>query len=171
MCEVRDADALPQPGRRPRELRTPVQLAGKPLVGRVQIRIARKLEEDARQVLQGYRKPKQTHLKHRDRPYAEVVLLHIDWGKLNGRKDGKPWSEYHASRKKLHLDLWGETLELKTLADLDNLLPRVRATLQELAGRGKAPKTLANVAEAISSFCRWCVINKYLAIQRINTSV
>ena len=126
------------------------------------VRMAQGLEENARKVREGYRKPKPTPMKHRDRPYGDVVSEHIEWGKLQGRRDGKPWSEYHTSRKKRYLDSWGETLELKTLADLDNLLPRVRATLQELSSRGKAPKTLANVAEAITSFCRWCVINQYL---------
>ncbi len=43
------------------------------------------------------------------------------------------------------------------------LLPRVEATIRELAGRGKTGKTLANVTEAIMSFCNRCVIRDYLS--------
>ncbi len=60
------------------------------------------------------------------------------------------------------MKLWAETLDLKVLADLDNLLPRVEATLRELADRGKTGKTISNVAEALRSFCNWCVVRNYL---------
>ncbi len=52
---------------------------------------------------------------------------------------------------------------MKVLGDLDALLPRVEATIQELAARGRSGKTIANIVEAIRSFCRWCVIREYLA--------
>ena len=127
------------------------------------VRIARKVEEDHRQIRLGYREPRQTYFKYRDRPFMDTVGEYIEWGKLQGGHKGRPWSEYHAPRKRRHLELWAETLELKVLADLDNLLPRVEAILRELAGRGKSGKTIANIAEALRSFCNWCVIRGYLS--------
>ncbi|OHB73021.1 MAG: hypothetical protein A2Z25_09870, partial [Planctomycetes bacterium RBG_16_55_9] len=126
------------------------------------LRIARKLEEDHRQIKLGYREPRQAHFKYRDRPFKEVVNEYLAWGALQGGRKGYPWSTVHASRKKRHLELWAETLNLKVLADLDNLLPRVEATLQELAGRDRVGKTLSNISESLVSFCNWCVIRRYL---------
>jgi integrase len=92
----------------------------------------------------------------------DAVAEYIEWGKLQGGHKGRPWSDCHASRKQRHLELWAETLDLKVLSDLDNLLPRVEATLRELAKRDKSRKTISNITEAIRSFCNWCVIRGYL---------
>jgi hypothetical protein len=48
------------------------------------IRIARKLEEDHRQIRLGYREPQQTHFKYRDRSFMDTVDEYIEWGKLQG---------------------------------------------------------------------------------------
>ncbi len=127
------------------------------------LRIARKLEDDHRQIRLGYREPRQTHFKYRDRSFIDTVNEYIDWGKHQGGHGGRPWSQHHESRKRRHLTLWAETLDLKVLGDLDNILPRVEATLRELADREKAGKTLVNIAEAFQSFCNWCVIRNYLS--------
>jgi len=127
------------------------------------LRIARKLEQDHREIRLGYREPRQTHFKHRDRSFMDTVNEYLEWGKLQGGRKGRPWSESHASRKKRHLCLWAETLDLKVLADLDNLLPRVEATLRELSERDRSGKTLGNISESLVSFCNWCVIRGYLS--------
>ena len=127
------------------------------------IRMARKLEDDARQVRLGYRDPRQVHLKYRDRAIIDTINEYLDWGTLQGGRGGRPWSEHHLSRKRRHLLLWAETLDLRVLADLDNLLPRVEATVREIAKRGKSGKTISNITEAICSFCNWCVIHNYLS--------
>lgn len=127
------------------------------------VRMARKLEEDCRQVRLGYREPRQTHFKHRDRPFMEAVTEYLEWGRCQGGHKGRPWSVFHVTRKARHLDLWAETLDLKVLGDLDGLLPRVEATVRELASRGRSGKTIANITEAVVSFCNWCVIRGYLA--------
>jgi len=126
------------------------------------LRMARKLEEDHLQVRLGYREPMQAHFKHRDRSFMETVQEYLEWGRCQGGHHGRPWAEQHLYAKKRHLHRWAETLELKTLADLDGLLPRVEATIQELTSRGLAGKTVSNIIEAMRSFCRWCVIRKYL---------
>jgi hypothetical protein len=117
------------------------------------LHIARKLEDDCRQVKLGYRKPRQTHVKYRDRPFMETVNEYLGWGRCQGGRKNRPWSEFHAGREERHLRLWAETLDLKVLADLDGLMPRVEATIRELASRGKTGKTITNITEAIVSFC------------------
>ena len=93
----------------------------------------------------------------------ETVSEYLEWGRCQGGHKGRPWSEFHAGRKERHLQLWAETLELKVLGDMDGLLPRVEATIRELAGRKRSGKTLANIVESIVSFCNWCVVREYLA--------
>jgi integrase len=127
------------------------------------LRMARKLEEDHRQIRLGYREPRQTHFKHRDRSFSDTTNEYLDWGKHQGGRGGRPWSGHHESRKRRHLSLWAETLYLKVLGDLDNILPRVEATLRELHERGKSGKTLVNITDALQSFCNWCVIRNYLS--------
>ena len=127
------------------------------------LRMARKLEEDHLQVRLGYREPLQAHLKYQDRSFMETVKEYLEWGRCQGGHHGRPWAEQHLYAKRRHLSRWAETLELEVLADLDGLLPRVEATIQELASRGRSGKTISNIVEAMRSFCRWCVIRKYLA--------
>ncbi len=126
------------------------------------LRIARKLEDDHRQIRLGYREPSQTHLKHRGRPFMEAVAEYLAWGRAQGGHKGRAWATKHAYYKSRHLTSWAQTLELKTLGDLDGLLPRVEATIRELAARGKTGKTIGNLVEALRSLCNWLVIRGYL---------
>jgi len=127
------------------------------------LRMARKLEEDHLQVRLGYREPLRAHFKYRERPFMETVSEYLEWGRCQGGRKNRPWSEHHASHKERHLRLWAETLDLKVLGDLDSLLPRVEATMRELAKRGRAGKTIGNITEAIASFTNWCTIRGYLS--------
>jgi len=127
------------------------------------LQIARKLEDDARQVRLGYREARQSHFKYRDRPFAETANEYLEWGKAQGGHKGRPWSVFHAGRKERDLEIWSEILGLKVLADLDNLLPRVERAIQGFAKEGKSGKTIANLIESLRSFCRWCVKRKYLS--------
>lgn len=126
------------------------------------LRIARKLEDDARQVRLGYREPRKTHFKYRDKSIIGTKQEYIEWGKLQGGRGGRPWSDKHHKKKESSLDLWVETLGLKVIGDLDGILPRVEATLQELSKRGKTGKTLINTLEPLQSFLNWCLIRNYL---------
>lgn len=121
------------------------------------ITIARKLEDDARQVRLGYRDPRSSHFKHKDDSIVETVESYIEWGLVCGRKDGKPWSENHAKRKRTHLDRWIEALNLDTIGDLDQIVQKVKAYIQSLAKAGRSTKTQSNILESLVSFCRWCV--------------
>jgi integrase len=53
-------------------------------------------------------------------------------------------------------------LLLRSLADLNGCLPRVEKVLRDLKRKGCVGKTLANYAENLRAFCRWCVKRGYL---------
>lgn len=125
-------------------------------------RIAQKLEEQHRLIRLGYTTPTPSATKHRDRDLAAVVAEHLDWGNVQGGRGGRPWSRMHARHKKSRLFWWISRLDLLTLGDLEGILPKAEKALRGLKGEGRAGKTLANYAEALSSFCGWCVKRGYL---------
>ncbi len=125
-------------------------------------RAAARLEDQHRKVRLGEKPRPDVVDKCRRRLITEVISEYKGWGMLQGGRGGRPWSHSHTVRKKRLLDLWVETLSLETMADLDGLLPRVEAALQELSKQGKSGKTLHNTVEALRSFINWCLIRKYL---------
>ena len=127
------------------------------------LRMARRLEDEHRQIRLGYRPAPVSADKHKARPFAEVKAEYMAWGKSQGRKDGKPWSKLHARTKETKLDWWQEQLGLETLADFDGLLPRAEEALRELEAKERTGKTLANYAEALRGFCSWAKLRGYLA--------
>ena len=52
---------------------------------------------------------------------------------------------------------------METLGDLYGVLSAVEEVLRQLQSDGKAGKTVQNYAEALKSFCLWCVKREYLA--------
>ncbi len=128
------------------------------------LKMAERLEDEARQVHLGYRPPPTAASRHRSRPFMETVKEYVEWGRTFGRRDGKPWTPETADRKANGLAKWAETLSIETLADLDGILPRVEAVLRELAGAGFSGNTLKHHAKALTSFCNWCVGHGYLVV-------
>ena len=126
------------------------------------LKIAQRLEDEHKQIRLGYRPVPKSAEKHRNKPFAEAAAEYIAWGKMQGGRRGGPWGKVHAAKKERHLQLWAETLELGTLADLDGILPRFEAVLRELNEQGRAGRTIRNVADAITTFCNWCVVRGYL---------
>jgi integrase/recombinase XerD len=55
------------------------------------------------------------------------------------------------------------------LADVEGILPRVEEALRALQAQGRAGKTLANYAEALTAFCDWCVQRGYLAFDPLRS--
>ncbi|MHC4642528.1 MAG: hypothetical protein ACYS32_12860 [Planctomycetota bacterium] len=92
----------------------------------------------------------------------ETATEYIEWGKMQGGRGGRAWGKVHAAKKKQHLKLWQETLELETLSGLDGILPRDEAVLRELNEQDKAGKTIRNIADALTTFWNWCVVRGYL---------
>jgi integrase len=127
------------------------------------LRMAQRLEDEHRQVRLGYRPALQSADIHRHRPFAEVKDEYLAWGKSQGGRSGRPWGETHARNRCTHLGWWHTRLSLGTLADLEDILPRVEEALRQLQALGRSGKTLTNYAEALAAFCDWCVQRGYLA--------
>lgn len=96
------------------------------------------------------------------RTFADMTGEYSAWGGSQGGRGGRPWGRGHARMRAAHLAFWRTRLGLVTLADLDGVLPRVEAALRELQDAGRTGKTLANYADALRSFCTWCVERGYL---------
>lgn len=125
-------------------------------------KIAQQLEAKHRQIALGVEPPPTAPVKHRKRPFAEVVDEYISWGRVFGRSDGKGWSAQWAKDVSGCLRKWSETLSIETLADLDGILPRVEATLQQLAEQDYAGRTLGWFVKPLVAFCKWCIGHGYL---------
>lgn len=126
------------------------------------LEMAQRLEDEHRQVRLGYRPAPHPSAKYRGRFFEEVMRDYLAWGRLEGGLKGFPWSSHHAHKREFHLGWWKQRLQLRTLADLDEIQPEVERALRGLDAVGKSGKTLANYAEALTAFCDWCVKRKYL---------
>ena len=126
------------------------------------LKMARRLEDEHRQVRLGYRPAQSSADRHRGRPITEVGEEYLSWGESQGGRNGHPWGETHARNRRTHLSWWKEQLGIETLADMPGVLPRVEAELQGLQRLGRTGKTVSNYAEALSALCDWCVQRGYL---------
>jgi len=126
------------------------------------LRIAKRLEDDHRQIKLGYRPVPKTADKHKKRPFVEVRDEYLAWGKSQGGRGGRPWGKCHAQKRENRLKWWHEQLALEALGDLEGILSAVEEVLRQLQSDGKAGKTLQGYAESLKSFCLWCVKREYL---------
>jgi len=126
------------------------------------LRMAKRLEDDHRQIRLGYRPVPASAEKHATRPVQETVAEYLAWGRAQGGLNGHGWGVRHVQHKEAHLKWWGEQLGLHTLADLNGVLPRVETALRELMDKGRTGKTLQNYRESLNSFCRWAVQRGYM---------
>lgn len=125
-------------------------------------RLALRFEDEHRQIRQGYVPEPGVADEHHDRLFAEVTSEYVAWGESQGGLGGRPWSQEHVKKRRTLLAWWQETLSLETLSNIEGILPRVEKALRELQKKGRAGKTLANYAEALTAFCDWCVKRGYL---------
>ncbi len=126
-------------------------------------RMARRLEDEHRQIRLGYRPPPRSADKHAARAFADVADEYLAWGLAQGGRGGRPWGSEHAYMRGWLLSWWADRLNIGTLADLPGVLPRVEAALRELQEQGRAGKTLCNYSEGLRAFCIWCAKRGYLA--------
>jgi integrase len=125
-------------------------------------RMALRLDDEHRQIRTGYRPLAEAHDQHATRPLFSVVTEYLAWGKSQGGRGGRVWSETHARKREGHLWWWQAQLGVHELGHLSGCLPRVEAVLRSQQELRRAGKTLANYAETLRSFCRWCVERQYL---------
>lgn len=126
------------------------------------IQLAQHLESEHRQMALGVKPPPTAPARHRKRPFLEAVNEYVLWGRTFGRADGKGWSGDHERRTERYLRGWAETLSIEVLADLDGILPRVEAVLQQLAEKRLSGRTVLAHAAPLTALCRWCVGHGYL---------
>lgn len=101
--------------------------------------------------------------KFEDHPFEEISNEWLEWGRVQGGKRGHPWNWMHYRKCKLYMSYWRDTLKLKRMTDLTNCLARVERALRVLHGAKKSGKTINSYASALSAFCNWAVLRKYLA--------
>ncbi|MHC5055201.1 MAG: tyrosine-type recombinase/integrase [Planctomycetota bacterium] len=122
--------------------------------------IARRLEDEHRQIRLGYRSP--PRLSDKDHDFDEIVEEYLAWGKSHGGRGGRPWGKTHVRMRTSLLAWWKGRLGLSLLRDLVGSLSRVERALGELQSAGRAGKTLQNYADSLLSLCNWCVFRGYL---------
>ena len=135
------------------------------------LRMARRLEDDHRQIRLGYREAPKSWAKHKARPYAEATGEYMAWGESQGGHGGRPWGKGHARMRRARLTWWGKRLGLGVLADLDGILPRFEEALRDLGKAGRSGKTLQNYRESLSAFCKWAKERGYLGADPLQGSV
>jgi len=57
---------------------------------------------------------------------------------------------------------WQKRLKVKYLAELEGSLPFVEAELRKIRNNNKTRRTVAQYAESLVAFCKWCVGREYL---------
>jgi len=124
--------------------------------------IARRLEDEHRQIRLGYREAPKSSDQHKHRAFSEVAGEYLAWGASCGGRRGFPWSKVNAKRRESHLRFYQEKLGLETLGDVEDILPRVEVLLREMQAKGRTGKTLQDYVESIKAFCNWCVYRCYL---------
>lgn len=126
--------------------------------------MAQSREEEERQIRMGFKPLPKAHDQHARRSLARMIDEHLAWGKSQGGIGGKGWSKDHRRKRQSLLDRWLNRLGFQELGQLVGCLPQVEAALRNRQSKGLAGKTLANDAEALHAFCRWCVERGYLAV-------
>ncbi len=140
------------------------------------LRIARRLEDEHRQVTLGYRPAPKDSERAKRKPVDEVMDAYLLWGKAQGGRGGQPWSAVHFRMKRKFIAFWKDRLDLRTMADFDGILDKVENTIGDLMGKGLTPKTAWDHADGLQSFCNWCARrglledNPLKRLQKIDTS-
>ena len=105
--------------------------------------------------------PKVSDIQGR-RLFSEIAEEYLDWGKAQGGRKGRSWSNEHAANRKRQLEFWQENLKLEILADVYDCQAKVEAEYRKLLADGLSGSSVSHVIEALSAFCRWAKKRKYL---------
>lgn len=131
-------------------------------------KIAEKLESENREIRLGFRPIPHPAMKRRNKPFRKLADDYLEWGKAQGGRNGRAWGKTHAKERKSKLAWWERELKLKTMEDLNGILPKVEKALRQLKkhgnkGKGLSGKTISNYIDALRSFCNWAMTRKYLS--------
>lgn len=120
--------------------------------------MARKFEDDHRQVRLGYReKPEESS---KPWPYKETAKEYLAWGTAQGGHGGRPWSPVHVAMRTRHLlTVWPVKLNLKEVKDIN--LKKVESVVRELL-ETSSNKTVQSHVESLRAFCLWAKTRKIL---------
>jgi hypothetical protein len=81
---------------------------------------------------------------------------YMDWGMVQGgTRNEMGWAPEHARHISRYLDIWIDTLDLKTPTDLMEAQPAFRRALVKMLTAGDAPNTVNHRAQTLTGFCRW----------------
>lgn len=125
-------------------------------------KLAAKIESEHDEIRKGYRQPPSIEDKHKNDSFRTIADEYLAWGSSQGGIKNSPWSEKHLNERTTHLLWWQEKLNLKTLGDLNSILPDVEKSLRELQAKGRSGKTLYKYGESLRSFCNWCLDREYI---------
>ena len=118
--------------------------------------------EIARKIRLGVIAAPTTAQQTQHRPIGDASQEYLAWGNAQGGTRGLPWSPVHANDTEHRIEYWQRELGLKTLRDLEGMLPRVEKALRRLKDSGLAGKTVQHYSMTIAAFCNWCVTRGYL---------
>jgi integrase len=125
---------------------------------------ARAVEEKQRQIKEGLVAAPGSAFHSRKLVVKDIVKEYLAWGRLQG------WTACHAEHREAQLNWWIAEAKLKTLADFDNLLPRVEKGLRKLSeeipprrkGKKRSLKTINHYGNTVKALCIWCHERDYL---------
>jgi integrase len=132
------------------------------------IRIARKKEDDERQIRLGYRDAPSPEKGYSRQSFDQTLQEYFAWGNAQGGHRCHAWSPVHFRNLQTRLGEWKRLLNLEIMADVYNRLPDAEEILrrmkrQGLSGKPLGGKTLNEYSSALKTFCNWCVKRKYLS--------
>ncbi len=120
------------------------------------------LEQREREIINGIRAKPAVADQNAERPFEEVCQEYFKWGRARGGKNNMPWDDEYAAKKERSIEIWRTFLSLEKLGDLYGILPKLEKECHRMLEAGKAGKTVAHHAQALSSFIKWCKKRKYL---------
>jgi integrase len=97
-----------------------------------------------------------------ERVINETVAEYVAWGKIEGTRDGGPWTASHSYEVQRILENWQTWLNVNVLADLVGKQGKVENVKRERLANGSSPFTVKRDIRSLKSFIKWCLAKKYL---------
>lgn len=107
------------------------------------------------QIRAGDRPPPSPAIAKPSKDTQEAAEEYLRWGECQGGRGGRPWAKEHARTRRLRLIAWIDRLKLKTMDDLQGILPAVEKQCHERLAAGISGKTIKHEAETLTAFIHW----------------